>query len=157
MRQEFWKLLYEAMEKNPDIWCLVGDLGYGGADKIRDDFPDRFYNCGASEFAMVGIACGLALEGKTVFIYTISSFYLRAAEIIATYIDAEKIPVIMVGSGRDKNYLEDGRSHWAMNAQNFLNSLPNIRCAYPDSKEEAEKEFSEIIKNKQPVFLSLIR
>ena len=49
MRPKFFELLYEAMKKDDQIWLLVGDLGYGGADKIREDFPDRFINTGAAE------------------------------------------------------------------------------------------------------------
>ena len=91
--------LHSLMGGNSRVWCLSGDLGFGVLDKIRDDYPDRFLNCGASEQAMLGIAVGLALEEKIPFVYTITSFFMRAAETIGLYLDGEQIPVKLVGSG----------------------------------------------------------
>ena len=68
MRKDFANELYKAMKKNENIWLLTGDLGFGILENIRDKFPKRFINCGASEQAMMGIACGLALEGKIPFL-----------------------------------------------------------------------------------------
>mgnify|MGYP003629310248 CR=1 FL=1 len=64
MRKKFSSLLYEEMAVNDNIVVLTGDLGYGLWDKIKLDFPDRFYNVGSAEQLMVGMAVGLAMEGK---------------------------------------------------------------------------------------------
>lgn len=155
MRPEFFKQLYQLMKDNPNVWALTGDLGYGGFDKIKEEFPDRFINCGASEFSMVGIAAGLALEGKIVFTYTITSFYLRAMEMISTYIDHESIPVIMVGSGREQEYEHDGYSHNAHIVSTFMKHLPAIQEYYPEAIDEVLPTMEEIIADKMPAFLSL--
>ena len=117
MRGYFAGCLYNEMLINPDIFLLTGDLGFGMFDKIRDDFPGRFINCGASEQAMLGIAVGLALKGKRVFVYTIASFFLRAAETISLYLMHEKIPVQLVGGGRNNDYKHDGKRHDANHPQ----------------------------------------
>src|SRR3989344_3555766 len=114
-RAAFAASLHSQMLKNKNIWVVTGDLGYGMWDRIRDDFPDRYLNVGASEQAMMGIAIGLALEGKIPFTYSITTFLLyRPFETIRNYINYEKIPVKLVGAGRDKNYLHDGISHWPL-------------------------------------------
>lgn len=148
--------LYEEMKKNPDIWVLTGDLGYKMLDKIRDDFPERFVNCGAAEASMLGIAVGLCMEGKVCFCYTISSFYMRAAETISLYLDQEQIPVKLVGSGRDDDYKEDGRSHHAYKVQDFLKTT-NLVQLYPDTKEQVPDMVKEMISNNKPTYLSLSR
>jgi transketolase len=156
MRPKFFQLLYEAMKTNKDIWLLVGDLGFGGADKIREEFPDRFINCGAAEFSMVGIAAGLALEGKIPVCYTITPFYFRAFEMIRTYIDYEKIPVILIGSGRGDDYKHDGFSHYAGDDY-ILKEFKNIHCCWSDTIEEMESAFISALKDKFPTYINLRR
>ena len=48
MRKQFAEILHEIMLENPKIVVIVGDVGFGVFDQIRQDFPDRFYNAGAS-------------------------------------------------------------------------------------------------------------
>lgn len=158
MRPTFFKELYKQMQLNEKIYLLVGDLGYGGADKIRDDFPDRFINCGASEQAMMGLACGLAQEGKIPFVYSITPFLIyRPFETLRTYINHEEIPVHLVGSGRDDDYTHDGYSHNAHDVKQVLDTLPNIQQYWPDDRESIPSIIEEIIKNNKPTFLSLKR
>jgi len=156
MRHKFFELLYEAMKTNKDIWLLVGDLGFGGADKIREEFPDRFINCGAAEFSMVGIAAGLALEGKIPVCYTITPFYFRAFEMIRNYLDNESIPVILIGAGRGDDYKVDGFSHYAGD-DHILESFIHIRFYKPDTIEGMESAFTSALKDKFPTYINLRR
>lgn len=164
MRKDFADELYRAMKKDKRIWLLTGDLGFGILEKIRDRFPDRFINCGASEQAMLGMACGLALEGKIPFVYSISTFLLnRSFEWIRNYVNHEKIPVKLVGIGRDREYDRDEFSHWAVDTKSILSIFPNIVQFWPEHNSYSSKNFSvkkavaEMIKNGKPSFLSLSR
>ena len=128
MRKEFADKLYELMQKDENVFFVTGDLGYGIFDKICQDFPERFINTGAAEQAMMGVAIGLTLKGKKVFVYSITPFLLyRAFEAIRTYINHEKIPVILVGSGRGNDYEHDGFSHYAGDDELFLQHFENIK------------------------------
>lgn len=171
MRGYFWWEIYHAMQKNKDIWVISSDLGYRMWDKVRDDFPDRFVNCGASEQAATGIAVGLALEGKIPFLYSITPFLLyRPFETIKNYIDKEQIPVKLIGSGRDKDYLEDGPSHWAeedkllfedKNASPVPYTIPrvfkNIEALWPEKKEQIPDLVKEMIETDKPYYVNLKR
>ena len=158
MRPRFFQLLYDYMKNQSGIYLLVGDLGFGGADKIRDELSEQFYNCGASEFSMMGIGVGLAMTGKVPFIYSIPTFLLyRPFEMIRNYVNHEKIPVKLVASGRDKEYTHDGFSHWAEDAKKTLDLFPNIIQYWPDTNEEMEKNVKEMINNDKPSFISLKR
>ena len=48
MRRDFAERLHTEMGQNKDIYLLTGDLGYGLWDRIRIDYPERFYNVGSS-------------------------------------------------------------------------------------------------------------
>lgn len=166
MRGWFAYALYQQMKKNKDIILITGDLGYKVFDDIRDEMPDQFINTGAAEQAMMGIAVGLALEGKIPFVYSITPFLLyRPFETIRTYINHEKIPVKLIGSGRDKDYLHDGFSHDATDARELFWSeydvyrgiFGNINDLWPDTKEEIPELVERMLKTKEPYFLSLRR
>jgi len=151
---ELWLL----MQKNPNIYLVTGDLGYKQFDQIKKDFPNRFINCGASEQSMVGIGVGLALEGKIPVCYSITPFLLyRPFEWIRNYLDHEKIPVILVGSGRDKDYEHDGFTHWAEEDKDVMKLFKNIEVYWPETKEEIPELLYKVIDNKKPTYLNLTR
>ena len=165
MRRTFSAELHKQMAKNNKIWLLVGDLGFGMWDKVRDDYPDRYLNCGASEQAMLDIACGLAIEGKIPFVYSITTFLLyRPFETLRTYINHEKLNVKLIASGRDKDYEIDGISHWSEDAwrlfrenHNSTGILNNIRSYWPETKEEIPSIVDKMLKSNLPDFVSLRR
>lgn len=158
MRKTFFAELHKRMGKNRDIVALTGDLGYIGFDKIRNDFPDRFINCGASEQAMMGMAVGLALSGKIPVVYSITTFLLyRPFETIRNYINHEKIPVILIGSGRDKDYLHDGFSHWSEEDRRVMRIFKNIQSYWPQTKEEIPQLLADILSSGKPFYINLKR
>lgn len=151
--------LYKQMEKDENIFLLLGDLGYAVFDRHRESFPNRVINCGAAEQTMMGMAVGLALEGKIPVVYSITPFLLyRPFETIRTYIDHEKIPVKMVGSGRGSDYEHDGFSHFAGDDMAILAPLFNIDTHWPAKKEDITEEFvHSILYDSFPSYLNLRR
>ena len=144
------------MGMNEDIILLTGDLGYGLWDEIRKDFPDRFYTVGSSEQLMLGIAVGLAMEGKTPLVYSITPFLLyRPFELIRNYLNHEKIPVKLVGGGRDKDYGYLGFSHWAEDDKEIMSCFENIRIIHPEDKDDLESRFLSFIYDEVPQYINL--
>lgn len=158
MRETFSKELLKQAKRNKDIYLLTADLGYGMWDQFRDELPNQFFNIGASEQAGIGIAIGLALKGRIPFVYSITPFLLwRPAETIRLYLDREQIPVKLVGSGRDKDYVHDGPSHDSTDVKELLHSWPNIHQHWPEDKESISGLVKEMIDCKQADFISLKR
>lgn len=158
MRGYFAYFIWQEMKKNKKIYILVNDLGFGMWDRVRKDYPDRFLNVGAAEQVQLGLAVGLALEGKIPVVYSITSFLLfRPFEIIRNYIDFEKIPVKMIGSGRDKEYLDDGFSHWAEEDKQILAIFKNIKAVWPKDKKEISNLVKQMLKSNKPWYINLSR
>lgn len=158
IRGYFAAALHTEMEMDDRIWCLSGDLGWGMLDKIRDDFPDRYLNCGASEQLLVGAGVGLALSGKIPFCYSITTFLIyRAFEWIRNYMHYEQLPVLLIGSGMDDDYKHDGITHQPFEVREVLNCLPNIKQFYPTQKEVIPELVGMMISAQKPSFLCLRR
>lgn len=158
MRGYFAYFIWQEMKKNKNIYVLVNDLGFGMWDRVRKDFPDRFINVGAAEQSQLGLAVGLALEGKIPVCYSITSFLLfRPFEIIRNYIDFEKIPVKLIAAGRDKDYLHDGFSHWAQEDKQILNIFKNIKAVWPKDKKEISNLVKQMLKSNKPWYINLSR
>ena len=156
MRNTFANLLYNEMEKNTDIYVIVGDVGFGVFDKIRDRYPDRCFNPGAAEQLIVGLATGLAMEGKIPIIYSITPFILyRPFEFIRNLVNKENIPVKIVGSGRDQDYGALGFSHYATDDEEVFSAFENIKIYKPNLPEEID--LNEILYNNKPCYLNLKR
>jgi len=160
IRGWFGRELYFQMKRNPDIILITADLGYGLFDRHRDDMPEQFYNVGASEQLAVGIAVGLALEGKIPFVYSITSFLMfRSFEWIRNYVNYENIPVRLVGSGMDKDYAHDGITHQpSLRELNLCFAVfQNIETYMPKDKENVPTMVDKMVMRDQPSFICLRR
>ena len=158
MRKLFAQLLHAAMATNPKIYLITGDLGYGLWDSIRDGYPERFYNVGSSEMAMMGAAIGLAMEGKIPYVYSITPFAIyRPFEMIRNYVDHERIPVNIIGGGRDKDYGYLGFSHWSHDDKRIMNVFDNIKSVWPDSQDEVRDVFNQSLTQQYPMYINLSR
>lgn len=158
MRRDFAKLVYEEMKVNNDIYVITGDLGYGLWDKVKEDFPSRFYNVGSSEMAMMGMAVGLAMDGKIPYVYSITPFVLyRPFEMIRNYLDHEKIPVNLIGGGRDKDYGYLGFSHWSEDDKTIMQSFQNVVRFHPEDDNQLNEAFQISLQKKFPTYINLRR
>lgn len=158
MRGWFVYELHKLMKNRQDVVVLTGDLGFGMLDAIRNDYKDRFINVGAAEQTLVDVAIGLSLSGKTPVVYSITTFLVyRPFEALRTYVNHERIKMLLVGGGRDKDYAHDGISHWAEDVKDILTSLKNIKQYYPKEKEELPALLPKLIDSTEPIFLSLKR
>ncbi len=157
MRRAFADLLYEEMAARP-VAVIAADLGYGMWDRVRGRYPDRFFNVGAAEQCMIGLAVGLARGGMVSVCYSITPFLLyRSFELIRQYLSHEGVPVILVGSGRDRDYAHDGFTHWAEDDRTIMACLAGIDCLWPESIEDMRAALPDLLYSGRPAYLNLRR
>ena len=158
LRRRFADEIFSAMKKNNRIVIVTGDLGYRIWDQVRTEFPDRFFNVGAAEQAMLGIGVGLSLEGKIPIVFSITPFLLyRPFETIRNYVNHEKIPMILVGSGRNKDYSHDGFSHWSEEDGEVMKLFKNIKSVWPKSANEVSALVPKMLNDNSPWYINLTR
>ena len=157
MRKEFVNWLLEKMSVDEDVILLTADLGYGLLDPVREKFPDRFWNVGASEQLLLGCGVGASLEGKKPFLYSITPFLLyRPAEWIRNYLVNEGIKCILVGSGLYEDYSHDGFSHHSFDHYEFCEAL-DLNFYEPSNVKDLGMILDKALKGKYSSFVGLRR
>lgn len=139
MRDTFTRCLEAYAESHPELVLVTGDLGFGVLKRFMERFPERFINAGIAEQAMMSMAAGLALEGKTVVVYSIGNFpTLRCLEQIrncCAYHNAN-VKIVCVGAGFTYGTL--GMTHHATEDMSALRLLPGVRVYAPADAIETE-------------------
>jgi transketolase len=115
MRAHLFAALAEAAARQPPIWFLTGDLGFGQVDSLREALGPRYLNVGVAEQNLISVASGLALAGQRVVTYSIGPFgLLRAADQLRSGIVAHNLDVTVVCGGGGLSYGTLGFSHFAL-------------------------------------------
>lgn len=140
MRDTFVRTLVELAKKNKNIELVTGDLGFGVLKPFWEQCPDQFTNAGIAEQNMTTVAAGMALEGKTVFTYSIGNFpTLRCLEQIrndCAYHNAN-VKIVCIGGGFVYGSL--GMSHQATEDLAIMRALPDVVVMAPGDLVEAEE------------------
>lgn len=98
--------------KDERIVLLVCDMGFGVADRFREEFPDRFLNMGIMEQGTVGIAAGMAMSGLVPVVYSIVNFLaFRALEQVRNDVVMQDLNVKFISTGVNNYFSFLGYSH----------------------------------------------
>lgn len=140
MRDTFVRTLVELAKRDRNIELVTGDLGFGVLKPFWEQCPDQFTNAGIAEQNMTTVAAGMALEGKTVFTYSIGNFpTLRCLEQIrndCAYHNAN-VKIVCIGGGFVYGSL--GMSHQATEDLAIMRALPDVVVMAPGDLIEAEE------------------
>lgn len=140
MRDTFVRTLVELAKKDKNIELITGDLGFGVLKLFWEQCPDQFTNAGIAEQNMTTVAAGMALEGKTVFTYSIGNFpTLRCLEQIRNDCAYHNANVKVVSIGGGFAYGSLGMSHQATEDIAILRALPGVVVMAPADLVEAEE------------------
>jgi len=132
MRDAMLEALYDLASSNHNVMLLTADLGYGVFEKFEEMYSDQFLNVGVAEQNMMGVASGLALEGKVIFTYSIGNFpTLRCLEQIRNDACYHDLNINIIASGGGYSYGSLGMSHHATEDLSFMRSLPGITIVAP--------------------------
>jgi len=158
MRNTFIKTLTKLAEKDKNVYFLTGDLGFSVFENFAEKFPKRFINCGVAEQNMIGVAAGLALSGKKVYIYSIIPFVtMRCFEQIRNDICYQNLDVKIIGMGGGFSYGELGATHYALEDVAILRSLPNMTIICPADSTETELLVLKSYQDKKPTYIRLTK
>ncbi len=152
MRTAFIKRLFELAEEDPNLFLLTADIGYSVVEEFAARFPKQFINVGVAEANMMGIAAGLAMSGKRVYVYSIANFpTLRCLEQIRNDICYHNLDVTIVAVGAGLAYGQLGYSHHGLEDIAAMRTLPNLTLLSPADPGEVKA----LLPTRGPTYLRL--
>lgn len=156
MRKAFVKKLTELVLKDKNIYLLTGDLGFSVFDEFKEKFPDNYINMGLSEANMIGVAAGMTMCGKQVFVYSIIPFVtFRCLEQIRNDLCLQNLPVKIIGVGEGLSYGTSGPTHHSIEDIGVMSSLPNLIVISPGDSVEVEKIVEQSLDLNSPCYIRL--
>ncbi|WP_433502442.1 transketolase family protein [Pseudonocardia halophobica] len=154
----FGHALNRLAEERPEIVGLSADLAkYTDMHVFRDANPDRFFQMGMAEQAMLGAAAGLAEVGLVPFASTYSVFATRRAyDFLCLDIAEPGLNVNVVGAlpGLTTGY---GPSHQATEDLAILRACPNLTIVDPCDSVDIEQAVPQLADHAGPTYLRLLR
>ncbi len=158
MRPTFVRVLTQLAEEDPNVFLLTGDLGYSVFEDFMKRFPRQYLNVGVAEQNLVGVAAGLALAGKKVFVYSIATFAtMRCYEQIRNDVAYQNLPVFIIGSGSTFSYSTFGCTHFPLEDLGIMRILPNMVVTSPGDPHEVEAITRQLYTRGGPAYMRIAK
>src|SRR5216117_4208644 len=156
MRNTCLDLVYELARQDKRIFFIGSDLGIGTLKQFKAEMPDRFFMEGVSEANVVGIAAGLALEGRIVYINTIATFLTRRCfEQVALDLCLHNANVRLIASGGGLVYAPLGPTHEAIDDFAIFRALPRMTIVAPADADEMRRLMPLTVDYPGPIYIRL--
>jgi len=137
MRDRFADALMTLARSDSSVMFVTGDLGFGVFEKFQEAFPEQYLNVGVAEQNMIAVSAGLALEGRTVFAYSIGNFpVLRCLEQIRNDVAYHGANVKVVSIGGGFSYGPLGMSHHATEDIAIMRAIPSVTSFAPGTSDD---------------------
>ncbi|HEY8980905.1 MAG TPA: transketolase [Streptomyces sp.] len=135
------------------ILCLEADLG-GKGHPFQLAHPERFFNLGIAEGAMVDMAAGLAAGGYKPFVSTFAPFAaLRAAESLKLTLGYLNAGVTVVAPYAGVSGAWFGTTHHCLEDLAVLRAVPGVRIAAPYGEAEMRAVIREAARSGRPYYI----
>ncbi len=128
--------IYEAMRENPKVTVMTAAMCQGNKlEKVRSDFPDRFFDVGICESHAVAFAAGQAKAGMRPIVDIYSTFLQRAFDQIFQEVTLQNLPVTFC---LDRAGLTgpDGPTHHGCFDITYLRLFPNMVVMAPGDEQD---------------------
>jgi transketolase len=156
MRKKSLDMVYELAQNDERIMFIGSDLGVGTLDPFRKELPGRFFMEGVSEQNIVGMAAGLALEGKIVYVNTIATFLSRRCyEQIVLDLGLHNVNVRLIANGGGVVYAPLGPTHLAIDDIAIMRAVPNMTIVAPCDADEMARLMPQTVDYPGPIYIRL--
>jgi transketolase len=138
-RQAYGTVLAKLAAVCPEVVGLDGDVKNSTfAIDLAKAMPERYIECFIAEQNMVGVAMGLAAQGRVPFVSSFGAFLIRAADQIRMA-GISQCNLKMCGSHAGVSIGEDGPSQMALEEFGLVRSVPGGIVVYPADPVATER------------------
>lgn len=158
MRKACLDMVYQLAKADRRIFFIGSDLGIGTLQSFKDEMPDRFLMEGVSEANILGMAAGLAMEGKIPYVTTIATFLTRRCfEQVVLDAGLHNVKVRLIGVGGGLVYAPLGPTHEAIEDMAILRTIPNMTIIAPADAEEMRRLMPLTVDHPGPLYIRVAK
>lgn len=131
-------VIFSAMHEDPRVCVLTAAMCAGNMlEKIRDEYPDRFFDTGICESHAVAFAAGMAKSGMRPIVDIYSTFLQRSFDQIFQEVALQNLPVVFC---MDRAGLcgPDGPTHHGVFDNSFMRIFPNMVVTAPGDELDVQ-------------------
>jgi 1-deoxy-D-xylulose-5-phosphate synthase len=128
--------IHQQMQNNPRVTVITAAMCQGNnLERIRDEFPDRFFDVGICESHAVALAAGKAKVGLRPIVDIYSTFLQRSYDQVFQEVALQSLPVTFL---LDRAGLAgpDGPTHHGAFDFGYLRVLPNLVVMAPADEHD---------------------
>lgn len=158
-REAFGEVLLE-IGQNEKIVVLDADVSKATRTSyFAKKYPERFFNVGIAEQNLLGVAAGLAVDGKIAIASTFAVFAsCKALDQIRNVICKSNLNVKIIATHAGLTVGEDGASHQSIEDLSLMRAIPGLTVIAPADGNEAKNAIKEVVLNYNgPVYIRLSR
>jgi transketolase len=158
-RKAFTETILREAKKNPDIFVVTSDArGSVTLDDFAISLPEQFVEVGIAEQNAVGVAAGLALAGKNVFVCGPASFYsARSLEQVKVDVAYTKTSVKIIGVSGGVSYGALGSTHHSLHDVAVMRTFPDMHVYLPADRFQTEKLTEYLANSDEPAYVRMGR
>lgn len=139
-REAYGTALSHLARQSRDVVGIDGDTKNSTfSEKLKQAAPEQFLEGYIAEQNMVGVALGMATEGKIPFASTFACFLSRAYDFIRMAAYSKPPHLVLCGSHAGVSIGEDGPSQMALEDLAMMRSLTESTVLYPSDAVSAER------------------
>ena len=158
-RQVICEVLCEKAQMDQDIVVLCSDSrGSASLAPFAKAFPGQFVETGIAEQDLVGIAAGLARNGKKAFAASPACFLstrsLEQAKVDVAYSNTN---VKLIGISGGVSYGALGMSHHSAQDIAGMASIPNMRVYLPSDRHQTALLMEALLRDEKPAYIRVGR
>jgi transketolase len=129
--------MLEVGVQDEKLVVMVGDISHGILQKFAQQCPERYYNIGICEAAIVNMAAGIAKSGLIPVVHTIAPFIIeRAYEQIKLDFGYQKLGINLISVGSAFDYSQLGCSHHCYTDISLISHFQEAQIFFPGSPLE---------------------
>jgi 1-deoxy-D-xylulose-5-phosphate synthase len=143
--------IYQALKDNPKVAVMTAAMCQGNKlEKVRADFPERFFDVGICESHAVAFAAGLAKAGMRPIVDIYSTFLQRAFDQIFQEVALQNLPVVFT---LDRAGLTgpDGPTHHGAFDTTYLRLFPNMVVMAPGDEGDMVPMLNFALQHNTPI------
>ena len=159
MRKAYGNALLELGKSRRDLVVLTADVSSSDFSNLFEAaYPDRFFNVGIAEPALVDVAVGLANSGLVPVANTFAFlFATRALEMVRTHLCYGNANVKLAATYAGLSDSFDGPTHNSICDLAVMRSLPRMTIVVPSDPLSVAKLLPQVVDMKGPVYFRICR